>query len=381
MAGYIGIPFETDPDVLVDEALESLVANVTGFEPKEAHLEVVLLEVASRINAETRNVGNIVPDTIFRYFGESLVSVVFVEAVGASTATTWTMQDNSGYTVEAGTVVAYRISGDQLVPFSTLNSFTVAPGDTQAIDVVIQSLVAGDDSNGLGPGAWELVDSLSFVSSITASGATSGGLDAETDAAYLSRLRAEMQLLTPRFVLASDAAVLSRRIAGVYRAIGTDNYNPSDDTSDNEKMITVSVVDVDGVALSTTIKDELEAYLATLREINFIIHVEDPTYTDIAVDFTVVASSGYDTTALGAASILAVQTYLSPSVWAGGDEATPTWRSSENVVRYLEVAEVLNRVEGVRYVSALTLDAGTADVALAGVAPLPNATSVTGTAT
>lgn len=377
MAGYIGIPIETDPDVLTDQALDTLIANVPGFNPKEAHLEVQQLEIAGRMHAETRTVARDVPDTIFQYFGESLVNVIPVQAAHATALTTWTMVDNAGYTIDEGTLVAYRVTGDRLVTFETTEARTVAPGSTTAIEVPIRALEPGAAANGLGPAGLELIDSLAFVTGVAAIAATSGGVDAEADDAYLGRLRDEMRLLTPRFVLAEDAAVLARRISGVHRALGIDNYNPADGTTNNEKMVAVAVVDVNGAALSAAVKAEVDAYLQDMREVNFIVHVIDPSYTGITVDFTVVALPGYDLGDLGDRARAAVRSYLSPAVWAGGGDTPPTWRT-DNVVRYLEVAEVLNRVDGVHYVRALTINGASADVALAGVAPLPSITGVTG---
>lgn len=448
MAGYIGVPIETDPDVLVDEALDTLAANVPGTTPKESHLTTWLIEVCARMNAETRNVGRIVPDDIFRYFGESLVNVLPVQAASATALTTWTMQDNAGYTIDEGTVVAYRVAGDRLVPFETTEERIVAPGSLTALEVPIRALETGTAANGLGPAGLELVDSLSYVTGIAASAATSGGVDLEDDAAYLGRLRDEMTLLTPRFVLASDAAVLARRIAGVHRAIGIDNYEPSEiiatagrtnasptitgpaasfvaedvgrtatgagipggatviafvsptqitlsanatstaasfpltlgSRTDREKMVTVAVVSEQGTALSAPVKAEVDAYLQAMREVNFIVHVVDPTFTVIDVDFTVVALPGFALADLDTRATAAVEAYLSPATWAGGGEEPPTWQVNKNVVRYLEVAEVLNRVEGVDYVSVLTINGGGVNVALAGVAPLPTVGAVTGAA-
>lgn len=380
MAGYIGVPIETDPDVLVDEALDTLAANVPGTTPKESHLATWLIEVCARMNAETRNVGRIVPDDIFRYFGESLVNVLPVQAASATALTTWTMQDNAGYTIDEGTVVAYRVAGDQLVPFETTETRVVPPGSLQAVDLPIRALETGTAANGLGPAGLELVDSLSYVTAVAAGAATSGGVDLEDDVSYLGRLRDEMTLLTPRFVLASDAAVLARRIPGVHRALGIDNYNPADQTFNNEKMVTVAVVSEQGTALSAPIKAQVDAYLQAMRELNFIVHVVDPTFTAIAVDFTVVALPGYDLVDLDTRATAAVAAYLSPATWAGGGDEPPTWQKNRNVVRYLEVAEVLNRVEGVDYVSVLTINGGGVNVALAGVAPLPTVGAITGAA-
>jgi hypothetical protein len=54
-------------------------------------------------------------------------------------------------------------------------------------------------------------------------------------------------------------------------------------------------------------------------------------------------------------------------------------------VRYLEVATVINNVDGVDHITDLTLNGGTADVPLDGVAPLPASvdagTTISGTVT
>lgn len=446
MAGYIGVPLEDDPEVLIADALDQLAANVDQFEAREAHLEVWLIEVCGRMNAETRNVARKVFDDIFRYYGESIVGVLPINAVAATALTTWTMIDDAGYTIDAGTLVGYRTSGDTIVVFETVADTVVAPGDTVALEVAIRALDAGVAGNNLGPGGLELIDSLAFVDSVVADAPSSGGVDAETPTEYLGRLRDEMTLLSPRFVLAADAAVLARRVAGVYRALGIDNYEPSEviatagrtnaspiitgpagsyvaedvgrtatgagipggttvlsyqsptqitlsanatstaasfaltlgSRTNREKMVTVAVVDEDGAALSQAVKDAVAAYLESMREVNFIVHVIDPSYTNIAVDFTVVAAAGYDLADLGARCIAAVQAYLAPGTW-GGSADSREW-NGENTVRYLEVAQVLNMVDGVRYVQNLTINGGVVDVPLAGVAPLPTVGAVTGVA-
>ena len=380
MPEYVGLSIETDPDVLMDEALELLSVLVPGFVPKEAHLEVWLLEIVARMTAETRYLFTLVSDSIFRYFGESLVNIPPIEGAHATALTTWTMLDSAGYTISAGTQVAYRVAGDKVAVFYTTEDVVIAPGSTSATNVLIQSPVLGSAQNGLGPSGLELVDSLAYVSSVTAASPTAGGVDPETNLEYLSRLRDEMTLLTPRFVLAADAAVLARRITGVARALGIDNYDPGTATFDNEKMMTLAVVGEDGLPLSSGIKTAVQAYLESLREINFVLHVVDPTYTTINVTFVVVAHPGFDLAAVDTAATAAVTNYLSPATWAGGSETPPRWATSETVVRYLEVAEVLNRVDGVHYVDTLTINGGTANVTLTGVAPLPTVGTITGSA-
>lgn len=380
MPDYVGVPFEADPDVLTQDAIDDLLERRPGLDPKEAHLEIQLVEVISRQNADTRAVARDVPDGIWRYYGRSLVNVPSVEQASATVLTTWTMIDPSGYTIEDGTVAAFRTTGDTLVSFSVVGNYVVEPGTLSMAEVPMEAIEPGEASNKLGPGPMELVDALAFVASVTATRASSGGADAETDAAYMARLKEEMTLLTPRFVLAADAAVLARRIPGVHRAIAVDNYNPVDLSYGNEKMITVAAVDENGLPMSPSTKGQLRDYLDSMREINFIVNVVDPSYTTINVAFTVVALPGFELDDLGQRCASALRDYLNPATWAGGGENPPTWRTGDNVVRYLEVAQVLNETDGVHYVDTLTLNSSSGNVILPGIAPLPLLGLLTGSA-
>lgn len=380
MAGYIGVEVEDDPDVLTDAALGALAESLPEFVAREAHLEVQLLEVVSRLNSETRYLFNLVPDSIFRYFGESLLGVLPVEGSPATASTTWTMIDDSGYTIVAGTQVGYRVAGDELIVFKVVADYVVPGGSLSITDVLIEAEVDGIAGNSLGPAGLELVDSLAFVASVTAAATTVGGIDREADDVYLDRLKEELKLLTPSFVLAADAAVLARRITGVHRALGIDNYSPGNGLYTNEKTMTLAVVGPTGLAVSAGVLSDVQTYLNSLRELNFVINVVNPTYVTINVTFTVVALPGYDLVDLDTRATAAIADYLSPANWAGGSEDPPVWRSGATVVRYLEVAEVLNRVDGVDYVSVLTVNSGTANVTLTGVAPLTQAGTIAGTA-
>lgn len=381
MPAYESIPIETDPDAITSAALDHLASRVENFDPKEAHLEVALIEVISRINSETRLLGKDVPDAIWRTFGQSLVNVAPIERAHATTISTWTMIDPAGYTLHDGTTVAFRVAGDELRSFRVVGDYIIQPGNTVVSEIPLRAVAAGEGENGLGPGPMEMVDALSYVRSVEAARVTSGGRDPETEDAYMDRLRDEMTLLTPRFVLASDAAVLARKVSGVHRALGIDNWNPETETFGNEKTITVAVVDEKGNSIGADLKERVRQYLIQMREINFVIYVSDPTYTTVNVNFAVRAYPGFDLSDIVQRCRAAVAAYLSPGSWAGGSESPPTWRKEDNVVRYLEVAQRLNEVDGVHYISLLTVNSNTIDVPLAGVAPLPVLGTNTGRAT
>jgi hypothetical protein len=64
-------------------------------------------------------------------------------------------------------------------------------------------LVASDPGIGLSGytppvGALTMIDNLEYVASVQAYGAVGGGIEEESDDSYISRLSAELQLLTPR---------------------------------------------------------------------------------------------------------------------------------------------------------------------------------------
>lgn len=99
------------------------------------------------------------------------------------------------------------------------------------------------------------------------------------------------------------------------------------------------------------------------------VHVVDPTITSVDVAATVKVLAGYDGAEVAQAVEDTVVAYLDPTSWEWG-----------GTVRRNELIALVDGVPGVDYVVALTLAAhggglGTADVALAGVAPLADTTA------
>jgi len=379
MAEYISPPLVTEPADLADEAFAYLEAKVDGWLPAPGNLETWLVESLAQLAGELMDVASAVPTSIFRYYGASILNLPALEAVPATTTTTWTVRDNLGYTILAGTVVGVPASGDTLLGFEVAQDTPIPAGATTATGVVIVAQDAGADGNGLA-GAAELVDALDYVVSVTLEAPTSGGVDGETDEAYLDRLRELLQLLAPRPILPNDFAVMARQVAGVGRATAIDLYNASTGTSNQPRCVTVVVADAAGEPVSATIKTEVDTLLQSLREVNFLVFVTDPTYLAVAVNFTVHPYPDYAAADVVARAIQAVKDYLSPANFGQipyGEAAT--WLA-DTKVRYLEVAEAINRVEGVWYIGTLTIAGGTADVALPANGGLPRAGAVTGAA-
>lgn len=157
-----------------------------------------------------------------------------------------------------------------------------------------------------------------------------------------------------------------------------------------ERAITVVVVGPDGATVARSTRRTVEEALEAVRELNWEISVIDPTLNDVDVDFMAVARPTYDPLVVQSAAIEALRAYLSPARWGLGEglgeDAGNDW-VDEPVLRYLEVAQVLQEVPGVRYVTRLQLGLhgrtlGAADVRLTGPGGLPRpGAGITGTVT
>lgn len=379
MAEYVDAPVPLDPDELRETAYEYLQAQVPGWEPSQGNLDTWIIDAFSEITAQVGETAADVLTSVFRYYGANIAGISPIEATTATALSTWTMIDDTGYTVPAGTTVGIDRDGE-LIPFQTVNDLVISPGDTEAIDVSLVAAEAGDDSNDL-TGSAILIDQLDYVSTVVLTTVSSGGTDAEEDSVYLDRLTDELRLLSPRPILPDDFATLAKRIVGVDRGTAINGYNPNTDTYDNERTITVAVVDDAGDAVDVSTKTAVEEYLTAQREVNFLVFVVDPTYTTIDVTFTCVAWPGWNIADVESAAEAAVNGYLSAANWGMPDTGEDRVWVNTDKVRYLEVAQVINNVAGVHHISALAVNGDTVDVTLSGVAPLPQPGTISGTVT
>lgn len=382
---FIRLPVEVDPQELIDRVLLNLASSFPGWQPNEAHLEVALTEEFARMNVDTRLVAADVSAEIFRKFGQDLLQVVPVNGASATFEATITAIDDAGYTLPAGTFVQLNVTGDEVWYFSSIADAVIDPGETQVTNVGFVSVEQGPDFNGIAAATeFSMFDNVLWVETILSTSESSGGVEAETSDEYLDRLRAELRLLTPRPIHPEDFAVLARRTPGVHRAVAIDGYDPGPpEAFDQERMVAIAAVAENGEAIGSAVKTELAADLDALREVNFVVHVIDPTFTGLDIEFSAKAKSGYDAATVEAAAEEAVAAFIDPARWGGGEESPPAWRL-EGTVRYLEIAEVINAVEGIDHITTtagafdLTIDATRADVTLDGEAPLPAKVEVGG---
>lgn len=369
------LPDVADPNAIEEAVVEAIQDRFPDWEPAEGNLETWIIRALSVRLGELLETATDVADEIFVTYGDYR-GIPRYSPERAVADSTWTFVDDAGYTIPAGAQVAIPRSGNEFVAFEVAEETTVASGSTTAA-VPLVALEPGADGNGLTDPP-ELIDALVYVDSIALDAATSGGVDEEELADYLSRLRDRLRVATETPILPTDFETIARTFHPfVGRAIARDGYNPADDTDDNARMITLAVTDADGEALSAGEKTEVEETLESLRETNFVVNVVDADYTEIDVEFTIAALDGFDASTVRSSVEAELTRYLSPDAWglrlprAG----VPAESGYETTVRYLEIASVIDRVPGVDYVVslAIALDGdtpGNADLTLTGGVPL-----------
>ena len=377
---YIEPPIETDPDALATLAFDHIQDAIPGWVPNDGNLETILIEAHALMAAEVRDIASAVPTAIFRRMGV-LVGLEPQEATSASVLTTWTVVDNLGYTIPAGTFAGIRTAGDVLVAFAVDQDYIISPGTTSRADIRVVAVEPGGDGSGLGAASapLELITSLTYVTGVTQNSMTTGGSAAETDDEYFDRLTQRLRLLAPRPILPQDYAILAQDHPSVSRALGLDGYNPSDGTYNNERYVAVAVTDADGEPLSGPAKAEVDAMLEAEREVNFVVNVIDATYTTIDINASLKARTGYNFADLEARVEETLASALSPATWgyvpAQADLGDPiTWEQT-STVRINEIITLVSNVDGVDYVTALTMRTGAgsfaaADIPITGAAPL-----------
>jgi hypothetical protein len=386
---YIDVPIDTEPVDLAEEAFAYLEQQVPGWLPSPGNLEAWLVEALAQTASELRELCSLVPDSIFQYFGETILGFPPYPAVQAQASTTWTAVDSAGgYTVPAGTLVAINPPASMdAYAFQVVEQFQFPAGQQTVTGVQIQALEAGAAASGQS-GSVELLDPLVFVDAVVLEGPTSGGSDAEPIDAYLDRLSSYLTLLTPRPILPNDFALLASTLnPAVARATAIDLYNAQTGQSDVPRCVTVAIADLDGNPVPAQVRADVDALLQSMREVNFLVFVIDPTYTTVDVQFTVAVWPGYDPAQVAALAVQNLQAYLSPARWGqppfGNPGGTQSWLNIP-IVRLSEVSEQLNRTDGVWWVVDLQIGPGggplgTNDVPLAGVAPLPQPGAIAGT--
>jgi uncharacterized phage protein gp47/JayE len=360
---YVELPIVTDSTALKATALALLTAN--GWTPQDGDPEVVVIEALAPAAQNAAEVAAQMFPAVFRRMGTDLFGVPYLAGAAAEALTTWTLVDDGAtHTIPAGTAVL--ISG---VYFATVDDVAIAAHATTATGVLVRGVDEGAAGNGF-TGAAQLVNSLAWVNAVTLTTTSSGGADAEDDAGYQDRLRAEIQSEGPPVTDANFAVkAFDTPGVGVGRATAFTTA---------AKTVTVAVTDINGLALSGGDKTAISTYLAAKREVNFVVTVQDANYNYIAISYSFHPSDGFVTATVEAAIAAALQGFLNPATWGTPTSrdpllALPNGWGNETTIRLSRIVGLIQDVRGVAYVSTagVKINGTSADFTLTGVAPLP----------
>jgi hypothetical protein len=372
MPDAILTPQPQDPDELKETVVARLRAIWPEWEPSEGNLDWQLIAAFAEKAAAIQESVTDVLRTVFRYYGSELAGVPVIDATAATGTILVTPIDTAaGYVVREGETFRFT-SPDTggAVGFQALHDVPLTNTETPVPVVALEAGAAGSGFTG------DAGHDLAYVTSARLAAPTKGGQDAEDDDTYLARLKAELALSSPRPILADDYAVLAGRMPEVAAAIAIDNYNGQ--TYDLEGVLAVAVKNGSGLVVSTGTRSALQTMYDAEKLPGLVVYVIDPTWTPIDVTFAITAwARDFDPDTVRQAAADAVRGYLSPATWGQPDYGETARWVLETRVRYLEVAQVIQSVEGVRYVDSLSIGSpsvateANGDLILPGAAPLP----------
>lgn len=373
---FVKLDVESDAQTLADDAVGRLRSEWDGWEPNDADLEVVMVEAVAPMAQNAAEVAARMGEETFRSYGQKLIGLPYSPGTPAVASVDFVLTDNLGHTIQADTEV--DIDG---YAFRTIDPVTVPNGSTTALDVGVESTETGSVQNGLTGETVALITAVPWVSETTINTPPSGGADPESDSDYLNHLSRRLRLQAATLVTLQDYELLALEDPGVMRVIAL---------RDTNRNVRVVGIGYDGLPLATEVKDRLELLYGDYREINSTVTLEDATYTEIDVTYTVKSYTGsVDPVDLEARIDAALSEWLSPSVFGSTrtfGESSGGW-VNENIIRRNKLIDIISDVDGVNYVDTLTLNGSAGslepdgDWAMPGDVSLPTVGTLSGTVT
>lgn len=354
MGRYIVVPILRDP-VEAEEQFDGVMqAAYPSWTPFPMDLMTEFRSAIAVMYAEVAELTTRMGEEVFRYYGRGVASLPPTEETLAFGSATFTAQDTNGpYVVPEGLEFTGRSPLGEAKAFHTITEAIVANGDT-TVSVAIEAAQEGTEYNGIS-GQGEFSEFVDYLTGVAFDAPTSGGEDREGDEPFLDRLGDELAIMSARPILPEHFEVLARRL-GAFRATAINGLDPVANTTSNAATMTVAIADEAGAAESGGTKTAVEVGLEALREVGWDVFVIDPTYATIAAAFTATSYPDADPDAVELAGIAAVQDYFNPATYGQREDTGEAneWLN-DPVIRFLEVAERLQRVAGLRYVDSLTL--------------------------
>jgi Baseplate J-like protein len=263
VSDYVYPPVESSPVAIKARFNQSMEADIEGWEPDPAELDDKIASAFSQIIAQLEEANSDAATSIFRWFGANIVGIQPDEAKPAKGLTTWTAVDNKGYTFPSGSAVIFVDGSGKRQIFETTSEVVIAKETTSVTGVAVVAQIPGAEGNGVTGTASEFITPFDSLTTVTLQEATSEGVEAESDAAYLTRLKEEFEELTPKAITPEDFEKIALNSENIGRAVCFRGWNPEGtesitgtvksgskeitEVSDTTKMMTGSTISGAGI--------------------------------------------------------------------------------------------------------------------------------------
>jgi hypothetical protein len=388
-------PVLQSPDALVQLGIERLQQQYPNFAPNPGDPNYELFIAYAFLVAEAIVLSFNVPEEIVKFVGEVVYQTPPIAATYASASSTWIANDALGHEIEAGTQIDVINASGERVGFEVAETVVIPTGSaaTGSGTVGLRAIEAGSDSNVVGSFTVEPVEPLSWLKEVTLTSAPANGSDEETTEEYTKRIRELARLMKPQPILPEDFANLVRlivpglkgaRVLAVDLLQMQNAYGHANTTSLGsgvERCVTVIPVLADGTEPTEAVQKEAYEAITARREASFKAYVGSPTYNSINVTVVGTYLPGYNQAGTEAEVKLALEELLAARNWGLPPGETPGGWVNRKTLRYQDVVTAVNNVKGFGHYTTLTVNAGTADVALTGIAPLTQAGTLSVTLT
>jgi hypothetical protein len=366
--------------------IDDYQARVPGWRPNEGDPLTIFMAIIALRHSVLLNIFQQVKAGVYVDFGTSVAGVPFRDATYATVdaqATIGAAFVGEPHEIPAGLRV--QLEGPEgPVGFQVAEAVNTLAGEPTAT-IVLRAEEPGSEGSGL-TGEVKIADPREWLQSITLLSDTAGGEDAESEASYRDKLVRKERRDSPTIITAVDGEEAILEIPGVGRCLILNNYVPKIGEEPAKEGVpgafTIVPLDPAGENVSGPIKAECLAVVEAERLLDLQGYVIDPTRTNIAVAYHFTVNPGWDPAGVKTAADAAVTQYLSNASWGNTSTAGGVTNWEEDLlVRYGELYTVLNNVQGLNHVTALTINGvANADAVLAGPGALPHLTSVAGTA-
>lgn len=354
MTQYISQPIPSDRGAVRQMIVDSLAATIPGFVVPPASLFDFVLDQFASASAQDRQLLTETLASIFQYSGAKIDRTPKNAALPATGTTTWVRDptDTASRLVSAGEQIAATAADGSVVAFETTLDFTFPLSTTTVagVAVIASAPNPGTIGNGI-TGAAQPATTRTWLTSVTFTAPTSGGVDAEADDTYLNRLADTRPLRATTLLLPDDFGRFARNYQGVDRALILDNYNGAATQSGH---LTAIPVDASGAALSSGAMTALLTAIQANTATNLVVHVQAPVYTTLTVVFAAKAAAGYSTSDVLTRAQNALLDLLSPSRWGLPQSGDQRGWVDTPIVRFQSLVTALRNVAGLDFYFAPT---------------------------